>query len=212
MPVRSQLARQLEAMGIHDDRVLWAFDQVPRRLFVPPALQESADGDHPLPIGHGQTISQPFVVAYMTERLELSGSDRVLEIGTGSGYQTAILAHLSALVYSVEIIPDLSARAAEVLLERLRLPNVHLRVADGWSGWPEKAPFDRILVTAAAPFVPPALAEQLRSGGRMVLPVGEAQGPQMLKLVAKDEQGEVAVRDLLPVHFVPMTAGRPLVS
>ena len=205
----ARLARILWEMGIRDERVLWAFAQVERRLFVPPSLREEADADRPLPIGHGQTISQPYVVAFMTEQLALSGTEKVLEVGTGSGYQTAILALLAAQVLSVEIVPELSARAAEVLLGMLVLPNVRLRVADGSAGWPEEAPFDRILVTAAPRALPRALVEQLRPGGRMVVPVGAEGQVQMLEVVEKAEDGTVSARDVLPVHFVPMTSGTP---
>jgi protein-L-isoaspartate(D-aspartate) O-methyltransferase len=196
-------------MGIRDERVLWAFGQVERRLFVPPALREDADADRPLPIGHGQTISQPYVVAFMTEQMALLGTEKVLEVGTGSGYQTAILALLAAQVLSLEIVPELSARAAEVLLGMLVLPNVRLRVADGSAGWPEEAPFDRILVTAAPRAVPRTLVDQLRLGGRMVVPVGPEADVQMLQLVEKAEDGAVSTRDVLPVRFVPMTSGTP---
>lgn len=205
----ARLARALWEMGIRDERVLWAFGQVERRLFVPPSLREEADADRPLPIGHGQTISQPYVVAFMTERLALAGTEKVLEVGTGSGYQTAILALLAAQVLSVEIVPELSARAAEVLLGMLVLPNVRLRVADGSAGWPEEAPFDRILVTAAPRALPRTLVEQLRPGGRMVVPVGVEGEVQMLEVVDKAEDGTISARDVLPVHFVPMTSGTP---
>jgi protein-L-isoaspartate(D-aspartate) O-methyltransferase len=210
--VSGQLARRLWEMGIRDERVLWAFGQVERRLFVPPALREEADADRPLPIGHGQTISQPYVVAFMTEQLALSGTEKVLEVGTGSGYQTAILALLASQVLSVEIVPELSARAAEVLLGVLVLPNVRLRVADGSGGWPEEAPFDRILVTAAPRAVPRALLDQLGKGGRMVIPVGPEFDVQSLQVLEKAEDGTVSTSDVLPVRFVPMTAGAPRLS
>jgi protein-L-isoaspartate(D-aspartate) O-methyltransferase len=158
-------------MGIRDPAVLRAIAEVPRALFVPERMRSDADADHPLPIGFGQTISQPFVVAYMTECLRLSGRERVLEVGTGSGYQTAILARLAAEVFSIEIIAPLAERARDVLLGALGLRNVHLLDGDGAAGWEEAAPFDRIVVTAAAPEVPPALVAQLAPGGRMVLPV-----------------------------------------
>jgi protein-L-isoaspartate(D-aspartate) O-methyltransferase len=196
-------------MGIRDERVLRAFGQVERRLFVPAALQGEADADRPLPIGCGQTISQPYVVAFMTEQLGLAGTEKVLEVGTGSGYQTAILALLAARVFSIEIVPELSGRAAEVLLELLVLPNVRLRVADGSAGWPEEAPFDRILVGAAPDAVPQALLDQLGPGGRMVVPVGPNADVQMLQVVEKSEDGAIAIRDVLPVRFVPMTGGAP---
>ncbi|WP_279426403.1 protein-L-isoaspartate(D-aspartate) O-methyltransferase [Anaeromyxobacter terrae] len=201
----ADLSRALEAMGIRDPAVLRAVAEVPRELFVPPHLRRSADADHPLPIGFGQTISQPFVVAYMTEQLRLAGRERVLEVGTGSGYQTAILARLAAEVFSIEIVPTLADRAREILLGTLGLGNVRLRTGDGGAGWPEAAPFDRIIVTAAASEVPPALVAQLAPGGRMVLPVGEAPDWQVLRAVEKGNDGANASTDLIPVRFVPLT-------
>ncbi len=201
----AELARNLEAMGIRSPRVLDAVARLDRSLFVPPELRRDADADFPLPIGFGQTISQPFVVAYMTERLGLLGEERVLEVGTGSGYQTALLAMLARSVHSVEIIPELAERAKAVLQEQLALGNVWLRVGDGALGWPEAAPFDRILVTAAGPDVPPALLQQLAPGGRMILPVGPDPGGQMLRVVDRREDGSVAEVDMLPVRFVPLT-------
>ncbi len=203
------LARRLLEAGIRDERVLHAMAQVPRHLFVPPSLQWRADDDVPLPIGCGQTISQPYVVAFMTQVLELGGTEKVLEVGTGSGYQTAVLALLAREVCSVEIVPELSARAAAVLLDTLGLDNVRLKVADGWEGWPAEAPFDRILVTAAARKVPPALVGQLREGGRMAVPVGEAEEVQQLTLVDKAAGGAVTSRTVLPVRFVPIRRGEP---
>jgi len=207
--VSGTLARRLLEAGIRDERVLHAMAQVPRRLFLPPALRERADDDVALPIGRGQTISQPYVVAFMTEALGLEGAEKVLEVGTGSGYQTAVLALLAREVCSVEIVPELSARAAEALLETLGLANVRLRVADGWDGWPGEAPFDRILVTAAPPEVPPRLVEQLRPGGRMVVPVGEAGEVQRLTVVEKGAGGAATSREVLPVRFVPLLRGEP---
>ena len=207
--VSRELARQLSRMGIREERVLWAFEQVPRHLFVPKALREDSDADRPLPIGHGQTISQPYIVAFMTEALGLTGTQRVLEVGTGSGYQCAILALLSREVFSVEIVPELAATAAEVLLGPMRLPNVHLRVGDGRHGWPEAAPFDRIVVTAAPATIPDELLAQLAPGGRMVIPVGGDPDLQMLKLAERGNDGATTVTDLLPVRFVPMTWEAP---
>jgi len=195
-------------MGIHSARVLDAMARVDRARFVPAELRRDADGDFPLPIGFGQTISQPFVVAYMTERLGLTGGERVLEVGTGSGYQTALLALLAREVFSVEIIPELADRARGVLLGELGLGNVSLRVGDGALGWPEGAPFDRILVGAAAPDVPEALVEQLARGGRMILPVGPGGSGQTLRLVNRDADGEVGEVDVLAVRFVPLTHQR----
>ena len=199
------LARSLEAMGIRSPRVLEAVARLDRTLFVPPELRRDADGDYPLPIGFGQTISQPFVAAYMTERLGLAGSERVLEVGTGSGYQTALLAILAEIVHSVEIIPELAERAKAVLHDQLSLRNVSLRVGDGALGWQEAAPFDRILVTAAGPDVPPPLLQQLAPGGRMILPVGPDASGQVLRVVDRHVDGSIAEVDMLPVRFVPLT-------
>jgi protein-L-isoaspartate(D-aspartate) O-methyltransferase len=203
--VSAELAAFLRGQGIRDERVLAAVAQLPRRLFVPERLRDSADADRPLPIGFGQTISQPFVVAYMTEQLRLRGDERVLEVGTGSGYQTALLARLAGEVFSIEVVPDLAERARAVLLGDLALQNVFLRVGDGALGWPEAAPFDRILVTAASPQVPPALVAQLAPGGRMLLPVGPELDAQILRIVERGNDGATVEADLLPVRFVPLT-------
>jgi protein-L-isoaspartate(D-aspartate) O-methyltransferase len=203
--VSAALAAFLRDSGIRDERVLAAVAQVSRSVFVPERFREEAESDRPLPIGCGQTISQPYVVAYMTEKLRLAGSERVLEVGTGSGYQTAILARLAEEVFSIEIVPALAERAKDVLLGRLGLRNVRLRTGDGTEGWPEEAPFDRIIVTAAAAEVPPALAEQLAPGGRMILPVGGELDVQMLRVLDKGNDGESVQMDLLPVRFVPLT-------
>jgi protein-L-isoaspartate(D-aspartate) O-methyltransferase len=199
------LARRLLEAGIRDERVLHAMAQVPRLLFVPPALRDRADDDAPLPIGHGQTISQPYVVAFMTEALGLEGTEKVLEVGTGSGYQTAVLALLAREVCSVEIVPELSARAAALLLGTFGLGNVRLRVADGWEGWPAEAPFDRVLVTAAAPEVPAALMEQLAPGGILVAPIGSSAEQDVRRYVR--HQSGVESEGLLPVRFVPLVPG-----
>jgi protein-L-isoaspartate(D-aspartate) O-methyltransferase len=196
-------------MGIRDARVLAAIAEIPRSLFVPEDLRDEADDDRPLPIGFGQTISQPFMVAYMTEQLGLEGDERVLEVGTGSGYQTAVLARLAREVWSIEIVPELAARAGELLERRLGLRNVHLRQGDGAEGWPEAAPFDRILVTAAPREVPEALVDQLAPRGRMVIPVGEAPDVQMLRVVERGNDGADVWADLIPVRFVPLTGGGP---
>ncbi|HXJ79265.1 MAG TPA: protein-L-isoaspartate(D-aspartate) O-methyltransferase [Candidatus Methylomirabilis sp.] len=174
---------QLAARGVTDPRVLAAMGRVPRHLFVEEALRDRAYGDHPLPIGNGQTISQPLMVATMTELLRLSGSEKVLEIGTGSGYQAAVLAELCARVCTIERIPRLAARARD-LLEGLGYTNVWVRVANGTLGWPDEAPFDRVMVTAGGPHVPLPLFEQLVEGGIMVIPVGEAAS-QVLKVIEK---------------------------
>ncbi len=199
------LAAFLREEGIRDDRVLRAIAEVPRELFVPDELRARADADHPLPIGYGQTISQPFIVAYMTERLHLAGDERVLEVGTGSGYQTALLAHLAQEVFSIEIVPELAERARALLLDRLGLANVRLRQGDGERGWPEEAPFDRVMVTAAAPAVPSALVGQLAPAGRMILPVGSDPYGQVLRVVDRGADGALAETDLLGVRFVPLT-------
>ena len=190
----------LRSKGITDSRVLTAMARVPREAFVLPQDLEYADADAPLGIGFGQTISQPYVVAWMTQELRVEPGSRVLEIGTGSGYQTAILAELGADVDSLEIVPELSARAAEVLA-RLGYTNVHLRVGSGYQGWVEHAPFDRIIATAAPPSMPRALVDQLADGGRLIAPVGE--GDQVI--VVMDRHGtEYLSRQALPVRFVPM--------
>ena len=197
---RAQMVEtQIEGRGIRDSRVLAAMRKVPRELFVGTGEAASAYDDRPLPIGSGQTISQPYIVAFMTEQLRLTGKERVLEIGTGSGYQTAILAELAAKVYSIEIRPELAAAAAARLKE-LGIRNVEVRTADGYRGWPEEAPFDGILVTAAPERVPPPLLEQLASTGRMVIPVGAFY--QELKVIER-QGGGYTERSVLPVRFVP---------
>jgi protein-L-isoaspartate(D-aspartate) O-methyltransferase len=174
---------QVAARGITDPRVLAALRRVPRHAFVDPALQEKSYGDHPLPIGEGQTISQPFIVGKMTELLALTGREKVLEIGTGCGYQAAVLAELAARVCTIERLPKLAARARETL-EQLGYTNVWVRTANGTLGWPDEAPFDRVLVAAGGPSVPPPLFEQLAEGGRLVMPVGDATS-QVLQVVEK---------------------------
>ncbi len=190
---------QLAAQGIRDARVLAAMQRVPRHEFVPERQRAGAYDDRPLPIGHGQTISQPFVVAFMSEALQLDGTERVLEVGTGSGYQAAVLAELAAEVYTIEIVEEL-ARTATVALAGY--PNVHVRAGDGYRGWPEEAPFDAIMVTAAPEHVPQPLIDQLALGGRMILPVGARS--QDLVLLERTESG-IERREVLPVRFVPMT-------
>jgi protein-L-isoaspartate(D-aspartate) O-methyltransferase len=189
-----------------DPRVLDALRKVRRAAFVPEALAFRAYANAPLPIGCGQTISQPYIVALMTDMLDLRREDRVLEVGTGSGYQAAVLAELSDNVWSIEVIPELAASAAQVLAAE-GYGRIALRTGDGALGWPESAPFDAIIVTAAAREVPPALVAQLRPGGRMVIPVGEAHGEQDLRLVRKDAEGNVSARSVLSVAFVPLTGG-----
>ena len=199
---RERMVRdQIEARGVEDPRVLAAMRKIPRHELVPERNRPLAYADRPLPIGLGQTISQPYIVAYMTERLHLDGSEKVLEIGTGSGYQAAVLGELAAEVYTIEIIPELARRSARDL-ERLGYENVHVREGDGYRGWPGQAPFDAVIVTAAPASVPPALVDQLALGGRMVLPVGDSY--QELVLITRSEEG-VERRELIPVRFVPMT-------
>jgi protein-L-isoaspartate(D-aspartate) O-methyltransferase len=198
---RDEMVRaQIQARGIHDPRVLDAMRTVKRHRFVPDASVDEAYEDFPLPIGEGQTISQPYMVALMTELLDTRPGDRVLEIGTGSGYQSAVLSQLVADVYSIEIVKALSERAGE-LLEQQGADNVHLRVGDGYNGWPEYGPYDGIIVTAAPPEVPLQLIDQLADGGRMVVPVGTNY--QELLLIEKKD-GETKKRVITAVRFVPM--------
>ena len=192
---------QIEARGVRDPRVLDAMRQVPRHELVPAAQRAHAYEDRPLPIGQGQTISQPYVVAAMTEALALSGGERVLEVGTGSGYQAAVLSRLAKQVYSIEIVPEL-ARRAKADLARLGYANVEVRQGDGWRGWPEHAPFDAIVVTAAPEEVPPDLLAQLAPGGRLVIPVGARE--QQLMVLRKTPSG-ITREVLFGVRFVPMT-------
>jgi protein-L-isoaspartate(D-aspartate) O-methyltransferase len=187
-------------------RVLAALRRVRRAAFVPDGVAERAYVNAPLPIGCGQTISQPFIVALMTDLLVLRPEDRVLEVGTGSGYQAAVLAELAAEVYSIEVIPELAEHARRALAAE-GYGRVALLVGDGALGWPEHAPFDAVIVTAAARAVPPALLAQLRPGGRLAIPVGEPDGDQELRLLRKDAGGGVASRTVLPVAFVPLTGG-----
>ncbi len=202
----AMVKEQIADRGIADAEVLRAMRAVPRHLFVPEGLQSRAHDDGPLPIGHGQTISQPYIVAFMTEVLKVRKGDTVLEIGTGSGYQAAILSPMVKKVYTMEIIPELASSAKE-RLKKLGFANVEVKEGDGYFGWPEKAPFDAIIVTAAAGHIPPALIKQLRNGGRMVIPVGGFFMVQNLVLVSKDQKGEITTRNLLPVRFVPLTGG-----
>jgi len=199
---RARMVReQIEARGVRDPRLLEAMAAVPRHLFVPPTQRAAAHADEPVGIGHGQTISQPYVVAAMIEPLRLMGSERVLEIGTGSGYQTAVLARLAAAVFSVEINADL-AENARALLKSLGHENAFVRTGDGWDGWPDKAPFDAVIVAAGTPDAPDALLNQLADGGRLVMPQGPRDG-QILRLWTKN-QGARTDRTLFPVRFVPV--------
>jgi len=192
---------QIAARDVTDSAVLDAMRTVPRHLFVAERFRHEAYADYPLPIGEGQTISQPFIVASMTEALHLSPGDTVLEIGTGSGYQAAVLAEIVASVYTIEIVPSLAERA-ESTLAALHYTNVHVRTGDGYRGWPEHAPFDAIMVTAAPDHVPQPLVDQLKMGGRMVLPVGDTN--QSLVILRKTPEG-IERRDRYGVRFVPMT-------
>jgi protein-L-isoaspartate(D-aspartate) O-methyltransferase len=192
---------QIEARGIRDPLVLEAMRRVERHRFVPPAEAAAAYDDRPLPIGYDQTISQPYIVAFMTEALALRGGERVLEVGTGSGYQAAVLAAIGAEVYSIEIVEPLG-RQAEATLRQLGIDNVHVRLGDGYAGWPEAAPFAGILVTAAADHVPPDLLAQLQPGGRLVIPVGRTF-QELLRITRTPH--DFREERLLPVRFVPMT-------
>ena len=201
---RERLVREsIQARGIRDSLVLAAMRHVPRHRFVPRPYRARSYLNRPLPIGEDQTISQPYIVALMTELLELSPGDRVLEVGTGSGYQAAVLLEITDHVYSIEIRPSL-AESARKRLDDLRYPNVTIRTGDGYKGWPSEAPFDVIIVTAAPPQIPGALVEQLAPGGRLVLPVGDTRKYQILTLIRKDENGVVTREDGERVRFVPM--------
>lgn len=198
---RASLVEELSRSGIRDERVLRAMARVPRHRFVPADVVPLSYANEPMPIGSSQTISQPYVVAYMSELLQLESDDKVLEVGTGSGYQAAVLAELAREVYSIEIIPELAA-FGEANLKAAGYTNVTVRVGDGYAGWPEKAPFDAIIVTAAPDHVPPKLVEQLAVGARLVIPVGDYY--QEIIVITKTERGVVEKRTI-PVRFVPMT-------
>ncbi len=187
-----------------DPRVLEALREVPRHEFVPPDLHHRAYENRPQPIGDGQTISQPYIVALMTDLLEIEDGDVVLEVGTGSGYQAAVLAELAGRVYTIEIIEALGASAA-ARLERLGYDNVEVKIGDGYRGWPEHAPYDGVIVTAAADEIPPPLIDQLKPGGRLVAPVASGLMAEQLTLLTKTENGEIQTREVLPVRFVPLT-------
>ncbi|MCP4575070.1 MAG: protein-L-isoaspartate(D-aspartate) O-methyltransferase [Deltaproteobacteria bacterium] len=204
---KEMVTRQIQARGVDDPDVLRAMSVVPRHLFVPIKYQKNAYGDYPLPIGKGQTISQPYIVAFMTALLHVKPKERILEIGTGSGYQAAVLAELGCVVYSIEVIDSLGESAKETL-DRLGYGNVHIRIGDGHKGWPEKAPFDAIIVTCAPEKIPPALIAQLKERGRLIIPVGESGGIQHLVLAVKKGDRLVS-HSVLPVRFVPMVEGPP---
>ena len=211
---RDRLVRQIEdevrltARELGFDRlapeIAEAIRQVPRHRFVPAAERGLAYIDHPLPIGGGQTISQPYIVAVMSQLLDVHPGDRVFELGTGSGYQAAVLDALGVEVYSIEIVPELAQRSTATLAE-LGCERVHVRAGDGWFGWPEAAPFDGVIVTAASPIVPEPLLEQLTPKGRLVIPMGSTRGIQHLAIFTRDPQGRFVRSDLLPVRFVPVT-------
>ncbi|MGQ9615758.1 MAG: protein-L-isoaspartate(D-aspartate) O-methyltransferase [Spirochaetota bacterium] len=198
------IKRHIIAEGIKDPLVIQSMRNVKREEFVPQELMSQAYENKPLPIGHGQTISQPYIVALMTELLAVDWDDRVLEIGTGSGYQAAVLANIVEKVYTIEIIEPLG-KAARERLKRLGYNNVEVKIGDGYYGWEENSPFDAIIVTAAADHIPPPLLKQLKNGGKMCIPVGQPYFTQVLKLVEKDEDGNVRVQDIIPVIFVPLT-------
>jgi protein-L-isoaspartate(D-aspartate) O-methyltransferase len=205
-PDQIGLIMQLRRRGIRDTRVLRAIERVPRELFVDPAFADHAYQDIALPIECGQTISQPYVVAFMTEKLDLADSHKVLEIGTGSGYQAAVLSHLCRHVYTVERWRELQ-KAADPRFAKLGITNITTIIGDGWIGWPPLAPFDRIIVTAAAPEAPRALVDQLKPGGRMIIPLGQSRDTQSLVQIDKTEIG-ITEKPLLPVRFVPLLHGR----
>jgi protein-L-isoaspartate(D-aspartate) O-methyltransferase len=197
------IAEDIKGRGVESEPVLKAMGEVPRELFVPLRYRGSAYADNPLPIGEGQTISQPYVVALMTEALKLRPSDKVLEIGTGSGYQAAVLAEIAGEVYTIEIRETL-AQSAEERLEKLGYRNVHVKYADGYFGWPEHAPFDAIIITAAVNHIPPSLIKQLKDGGKLIVPLGQTTFYQTLTLATKLEGGEMRLVQMSPVRFVPM--------
>jgi len=201
---RLMVEEQIKARGIRDPLVIRAMEKVPREEFVPRSLRPEAYDDRPLPIGHGQTISQPYIVAYMTEKLRPRPGDKILEIGTGSGYQTAILAEIGCRVYTIEIIEELSLRAQKVL-KKLGYKNIHFKVGDGYRGWPQEAPFDGIIITAAPPKIPGELKKQMKIGGKMVVPAGDYF--QYLYLVERTGAEAWREKKLIPVSFVPMVRG-----
>ena len=194
---------QIKGRGVKDQAVLKAVSTVKRELFVPEKYRDLAYSDRPLPIGYKQTISQPYIVAYMTEQLQVEKHQKILEIGTGSGYQAAILAELANHVFTIEIIPEL-AEGAEKVLNKTGYDNITVRTGDGYKGWPDQAPFDRIIVTAAPEEIPEKLVQQLANDGRMIIPVGETFFMQYLWLIKKDKDGIVKKEKILPVRFVPM--------
>lgn len=204
--LRERMVRdQIEARDVRDAGVLKSMRTVPRHLFVPSNVRQAAYEDHPLPIGYSQTISQPYIVGVMSQLLEAKREHKVLEIGTGSGYQAAVLSPIAGRIYSIEIVPELAVQA-DALLKKLGYTNVTVRKGDGYKGWPEEAPFDRIILTAAPPEIPDALIAQLKPGGRLVAPVGRFD--QDLVVLQKDEKGRLRQRSIFAVRFVPMVPGR----
>ena len=200
---RAMVREQIEARGIRDPKVLEAMRTVPRHRFIPDNYADEAYDDHPVPIGLGQTISQPYIVALMTELLQLESSDKVFELGTGSGYQAAVASRIAGQVYTVEIYDQLAKKAAGRLRD-LDYKNIHVRSGDGYFGWEENEPFDAIIVTAAADHIPPPLLDQLKKGGRLVIPLGNPFFVQQLVLVTKDEKGNTVEKPVIPVRFVPL--------
>ncbi len=201
---KRMVSEQIEMRGISDKNVLKAMRIVKRHLFIPQELRDRAYYDGPVPIGYGQTISQPYIVAYMTDILDLQSNSNVLEIGSGSGYQAAVLAEITDQVYTIEIVPELGEAVKETFKD-LGYDHIISKIADGYYGWEEKGPFDAIIVTAAAEFIPPPLIGQLKPGGKMVIPVGSPMQVQSLMLIEKNMQGKVKTRNLFPVRFVPFT-------
>jgi protein-L-isoaspartate(D-aspartate) O-methyltransferase len=201
---RAKMIRtQIEARGIKNPNTLKAMNSVPRHLFVPEEYQYNAYADKPLPIGYGQTISQPYIVAYMTELLKVGANDTVLEIGTGSGYQAAILAGIVKQVYTIEIVKELGTQAKD-RLKKLKYNNVEVKIADGYYGWPKHGPYDGIMVTAASEYIPPPLIAQLKEGARMIIPIGSPFSVQNLMLVTKTK-GKIITQNMMLVRFVPLT-------
>lgn len=201
---KRMVERQIRARDVKDPNVLKAMQVVPRHVFMPASQRRYAYGDHALPIEHGQTISQPYIVAFMTEALQLRPDSKVLEIGTGSGYQAAVCAEIAREVYTIEIVEGL-AKTAKERLKKLGYKNVFVKAGDGFFGWPEKGPFDAIIGTAAAKRIPKPLIEQLKPGGRMIIPTGSPYGFQYLELIRKDKEGKIRKVRVMPVRFVPMT-------
>lgn len=204
---REAMVDLIARSGVRDSATLAAMRTVPRHEFVPAGERELAYGDHPLPIGYDQTISQPYIVAFMTEQLGPRPGLKVLEVGTGSGYQAAVLGEIGCTVYTIEIVEPLATRSA-ALLARLGYEDVHVRHGDGYQGWPEEAPFEAVIVTAAADEIPPALLDQLAPGGRLIMPVGPQDGVQYLTVVEKDRAGLLTPQVLIPVRFVPLIEGK----